>query len=172
MSGRVIMEIRTQISFNAQYLPANIGKQPAQNGVSAQVESGKTTIKAVEKKQNEAGYAPNLKEVAGEMLSESEKLGAFKNKEGLEETKDVKVGPDIRFALRSKNPDFLQRILWGPLTVAEYREVKYRLQEINQQALQNSNNLSGKIISDDELKGKEEKAQGVKSAPMTVDISV
>ncbi|MBW1696740.1 MAG: hypothetical protein JRH18_03825 [Deltaproteobacteria bacterium] len=74
-----------------------------------------------------------LKETSTEMLAEMKLPGEFKDKKGLDEIKDMKIGPDIRYALRSKNLNFLRRIIWGPLTVAEFREVKHRIRELEMQ---------------------------------------
>lgn len=90
--------------------------------------------------------APDLDEAASEMLSEFRILGEFKDKKGLEQTTDLHIGPDIRYALTSKDIDFLKRIKWGPLTLGELREVTYRIREIEGKSIQNHNVLSGKLI--------------------------
>jgi hypothetical protein len=102
-------------------------------------------------------------EKASEMISEPNKMGEFKDKKGVEETTDLQVGPDIRYALKSDNINFLKRISWGPLTVAEYREVKHRINEITSTRKTNNNILQGKIIDLDQRK--EERAKG----PVTIN---
>jgi hypothetical protein len=89
---------------------------------------------------------PDLKEAAAEMLSEQRVLGEFKDKKGLEQATDFHIGPDIRYALTSKNVGFLKRILWGPLTVGEYREVQYRIRELQSKFTSSNNILTGKLI--------------------------
>ncbi len=100
------------------------------------------------------GLTPDIKEKATEMLPKERKMGEFENKNWIGEAKDLQIGPDIRFAVKSKNPDFLKRIVWGPLTVAEYREVRHRLDELEKLSAENPNILKGKII-DGEDKTKE-----------------
>ena len=89
---------------------------------------------------------PDLKEAAAEMLQEQPILGEFKDKKGLEQTTDVHIGPDIRYALTSKNARFLKRILWGPLTVGEYREIQYRIRELQSKFTPNNNILDGQLL--------------------------
>ena len=93
----------------------------------------------------------DLKEIAAEMIQDAPQMGEFKDKKGLEQTTDLQIGPDIRYALTSKNPDFLKRIRWGPLTVGEYREVQYRIRELESKFETSNNVLSGKIIDTDKL---------------------
>jgi len=95
--------------------------------------------------------APDYQEIASKALPEERKMGNFEDKKGLEQTTDLQIGPDIRYALTSKNPDFLKRIRWGPLTVAEYREVQYRIRELESKFETSNNVLSGKIIDTDQL---------------------
>lgn len=68
------------------------------------------------------------------------------DKKGLEQTTDLHIGPDIRYALTSKNIDFLKRIKWGPLTLGELREVTYRIRELQSKSIESHNVLDGKII--------------------------
>jgi len=89
---------------------------------------------------------PNLKEVASEAIPKAPLLGEFKDKKGLDQTTDLHIGPDIRYALTSRNVDFLKRILWGPLTVGEYREVQYRIRELESSYVRSNNILSGKLM--------------------------
>ncbi len=88
----------------------------------------------------------DLKEVASEALPEAPLLGEFKDKKGLEQATDLHIGPDIRYALTSKNVDFLKRIRWGPLTVGEYREVQYRIRELESKFESSGNILKGQLI--------------------------
>jgi len=89
---------------------------------------------------------PDLKEVAADVLQDAAPMGEFKDKKGLEQTTDLQIGPDIRYALTSKNLDFLKRIRWGPLTVGEYREVHYRIRELESKFESSNNILSGQLI--------------------------
>ncbi|MBC8431218.1 MAG: hypothetical protein H8D96_04800 [Desulfobacterales bacterium] len=88
----------------------------------------------------------DLKEVAAGVVQDARAMGEFKDKKGLEETTDLQVGPDIRYALTSTNLDYLKRIRWGPLTVGEYREVQYRIRELESKFASSSNILDGQLI--------------------------
>ena len=145
-----------KIANNLQY---SIIQTPSRSTVGG--ESTKQTELPLVGSKNEAavivdistGTAINksdLKEKAREMLTEPRKMGEFKDKKGLEETTDLQIGPDIRYALKSNNTSFLKRISWGPLTVAEYREVKHRLSEIASQRKTNQNIMEGKLIDLDQ----------------------
>ena len=87
-----------------------------------------------------------LKEAATEMFKDPRILGEWKDKTGLDETLDPTLGGDIRYALKSKNIDFLKRLRWGNLTVGELREVTHRIRELERTMTENRNILSGKII--------------------------
>lgn len=89
---------------------------------------------------------PEVKEKITEMLPKERKLGEFKDQDWIGEAKDFQIGPDIRFAVKSKNLDFLKRIVWGPLTSAEFREVTHRLRELEIKSIESNNILKGKII--------------------------
>lgn len=91
--------------------------------------------------------APDPKEAASEMLPQPRKMGEFENKKGLDETTDLQIGPDIRYALKSKNVDFLKRISWGPLTSAEFREVTHRIKELERRDAQSINILKGELVN-------------------------
>jgi hypothetical protein len=97
-------------------------------------------------------FAPDPKEAATEMLPQARKMGEFKDQDWVEEAKNFQIGPDIRFAVKSDNPEFLQRIIWGPLTTAEFREITHKLRELEIKSAENPNILKGKIISEDQLK--------------------
>ena len=88
----------------------------------------------------------DLKEIAAEMFQDPKPMGEFKNKKGLEQTTDIQIVPDIRYALTSRNLDFLERIRWGPLTVGEYREVQYRIRELESKFESSNNILDGQLI--------------------------
>ena len=107
-----------------------------------------TRNEAPEKKDNTAHFIskPDLKEAAREMLAKDRQMGTFKDKDRFGEATDLQIGPDIRYALTSKNPDFLRRIIWGPLTSAEYREVYHRLNELESKGVNSNNMLKGQII--------------------------
>ncbi len=85
------------------------------------------------------------------MIKEPQKLGEFRNKKGLEQTTDLTMGGDIRYALTSRNIDFLKGLSWGGLTVSEYREVKYRIRELENRMAKSNNMLSGKLVDMDQL---------------------
>ena len=87
-----------------------------------------------------------LKEAATEMIKDTRILGEWKDKKGLDQIIDPTLGGDIRYALTSKNVDFLKRLRWGGLTVGELREVTHRIRELERTKEENCNILSGKII--------------------------
>lgn len=108
-----------------------------------------------EKATNESGVStehlfckPDLKQVASEAITKAPNMGEFKDKKGIEQATDLHIGPDIRYALTSKNVQFLKRILWGPLTVGEYREVQYRIRELQSTYASNQNILDGQLLGD------------------------
>ncbi|MFH1672041.1 MAG: hypothetical protein ABIF87_01225 [Pseudomonadota bacterium] len=94
-------------------------------------------------------YKPDYKEAATEMLAEERVLGEFEDKDWIGVASDLQIGPDIRYALTSTNSNFLKRILWGPLTSAEFREVTHRLREIEREGTKSQNILKGQIIDID-----------------------
>lgn len=89
---------------------------------------------------------PDLKEVADQAVQDAPRMGEFKDKKGLEQATDLHIGPDIRYALTSRNVNFLKRILWGPLTVGEYREVQYRIRELQSSFSSDTNLLKGQLF--------------------------
>lgn len=99
------------------------------------------------KEDNSHINKPDLKEASREMLAEERQMGKFEDKDWIGQAKELQIGPDIRYALTSKNPDFLRRIIWGPLTSAEFREVYHRLHELERKGLDSSNMLKGRIIN-------------------------
>ena len=88
-----------------------------------------------------------LKEAATEMLKDLRVPGEWKDKKGLEETTDNTMGGDIRYALTTKNIDFLKRLRRGPLTVSELREVTYKIRELERTMAKNPDLSNGKIIN-------------------------
>ena len=88
-----------------------------------------------------------LKEAATEMLKDLRVPGEWKDKKGLEETTDNTMGGDIRYALTTKNIDFLKRLRWGGLTVSEFREVTFKIRELERTMSKNPDLLSGKIVN-------------------------
>jgi hypothetical protein len=95
-----------------------------------------------------------LKEESREMIKEHRVLGEWKDKEGLELAQDPTLGGDIRYAVTSRNIDFLKRLQWGNLTIGELREVTHRIAELEQTMTENPNMLSGKNLSGEILDGK------------------
>jgi hypothetical protein len=91
---------------------------------------------------------PDLKDVAAEMIKEPRLLGEFKNKEGFEEITDLQVGPDVQYALRTKNIGLIRRLQRGLVTPAEYRELTYKLRELEMDSAINENTGRG-MSSDD-----------------------
>ncbi len=88
-----------------------------------------------------------LKEDAREMFKEHRVLGEWKDKKGLELALDPTLGGDIRYAVTSRNVDFLKRLQWGNLTIGELREVTHRIEELERSKTENTNMLSGKMLS-------------------------
>jgi hypothetical protein len=114
-------------------------------------------IKNNKEKSHDTGIDPSdnllnkqdLKKLAREMLAKDRKLGSFEDKDQLGEATDLQIGPDIRYALTTKNPEFLKRIIWGPLTSAEFREVFHKLNELERKGISSNNILKGQIIDMD-----------------------
>ncbi len=57
----------------------------------------------------------------------------FKNKEGLEETMDCEMGPDVRYVLSRNDISLVKRYLMGPITPAEFRELRQKLIQLQSQ---------------------------------------
>ena len=83
------------------------------------------------------------------MIKEPRLMGEWDDKKGLEETTDPTMGGDIRYALKSKNIDYLKRLRWGNLTIGELREITHRIRELEQTQTKDFNVLGGKIIDTD-----------------------
>ena len=145
------MKIDSSLSYRNPAVSLTSANQS--NGASngAILNSGKGDVEVNIILSDKIIEAPDFKEIASEALPEERKMGEFEDKKGLEQTTDLQIGPDIRYALTSKNPNFLKRIRWGPLTVGEYREVQYRIRELESKFETGSNVLSGKIFDTDQL---------------------
>ncbi len=92
-------------------------------------QKGKPVVAEIKVSTEHFYTKPDLTEVAAGVVLDAP-MGEFRDKKGLEQTTDLHIGGDIRYALTSKNLDYLKRIRWGPLTVGEYREVHYRIREL------------------------------------------
>lgn len=110
--------------------------------------NNKTTINkaASETFNHDPVLKQRLKDAATEMFDDQRLPGEWKDKKGLEETTDPAIGGDIRYALTTKNIDFLKRLLLGGLTISETREVTYKIRELEQAKIENPDLLSGKIV--------------------------
>lgn len=79
-------------------------------------------------------------------------LGEFENKKGVEQAKDLAIGPDIRYALTSNNPKFIKKLMTGLVTIAEYRELAYRYRELKARNSDDTNILEGELIKKEGLR--------------------
>jgi hypothetical protein len=113
------------------------------SNVNKKIAGNKT---AAENPKQNPELKQKLKEAATEMFKDTRIMGEWKDKEGLDQTTDPTMGGDIRYALTSKNIDFLKRLRLGNLTLGELREVTHRIRELERTMTKNSNILSGKII--------------------------
>ena len=52
----------------------------------------------------------DFKEAATEMFKEIKVPGDFEDRKGIDEIKDMKIGPDIRYAIKATNLDYLRRV--------------------------------------------------------------
>ena len=163
------MEIRSNLSSLMEhgYEGAKHGKEKGNPPGSSSVSGDTQGIKPINTPPKSHGS--DLKDIAEKVLIDTGNLGEFKDKKGLEQTTDVGIGPDIRYALTSKNPDFIKRILWGPLTVDEYRELNYRLRELHNKKSENDNLLSGKTVEKNMIQAEELKLLGEKPVKPTQD---
>ena len=59
----------------------------------------------------------------------------FQDKRGVEETMDREMGPDVRYALSRDDIDLVKRYLMGPVTPAEYRELQFKLRQLQTQTV-------------------------------------
>jgi hypothetical protein len=59
----------------------------------------------------------------------------FKNKEGIDEIMDREMGPDVRYVLSRDDIDLVKRYLAGPITPAEFRELTFKLRQLQAQEL-------------------------------------
>lgn len=156
------MEIRSNLSSLMEhgYQGAKEGEEKGNLPASSSGSSDNQNDKPISTPQKNVGS--NIKDRAEAVLIDVGIMGEFEDKKGLEQTTDAGIGPDIRYALTSKNPDFIKRILWGPLTVDEYREVKYRLRELETKKSESHNLLSGKTIEKNLIQTEELKPTGEK----------
>ena len=156
------MEIRSNLSslMEHSYQGTKEGEEKRNPTVSSSGSGENQNNKELSTSQKNQGS--NIKEKAEAVLIDVGVMGEFEDKKGLEQTTDVGIGPDIRYALTSKNPDFLKRILWGPLTVDEYRELKYRLHELETKKADSHNLLSGKTVKKNLIQTEDLKPTGEK----------
>jgi len=57
----------------------------------------------------------------------------MRDKEGLEELADPAVGPDVKYVLNTNDIELVKRYLRSPITVEEYRELRYKLLQLQLQ---------------------------------------
>jgi hypothetical protein len=149
--GESSMQIDSSLSYISPAVSLTSANQSSGARNGGILNSGKEDVEVNIILSGEIMEAPDFKEISSEALPDERKMGKFEDKKGLEQATDLQIGPDIRYALTSKNPDFLKRIRWGPLTVGEYREVHYRIRELESKFETSNNVLSGKIIDTDQL---------------------
>ena len=92
-----------------------------------------------------------LEEIAREMLLEPPVMGEFEDKKGAEEMLDPKIGLDVKGALTKSDVALVKRMLWGPLTPAESRELKHKLSELEAEFVTTESPRRGLIIDRDHL---------------------
>ena len=93
----------------------------------------------------------DVKEAATEMIQKIKTPGDFKDRKGLVEIKDMKIGPDIRYAIKAADLEYLKRVVWGPLTIAEFREVKHRIAELEREMAQTDHEKMAKVHEKEKL---------------------
>jgi hypothetical protein len=93
----------------------------------------------------------DVKEAATEMFKDIKVPGNFEDKKGLDEIKDMKIGPDIRYAIKAADLEYLRRVIWGPLTIAEFREVKHRISELEREMAKASQEVVLKVHNEKKL---------------------
>ena len=146
------MEVGNIISLNATVVFMVSDGKGIEEGRKADLIPNESNGKKPPAREIFPGKSAESKEkskAAKEMLPQPRNMGEFKDKKGLEEATDLQIGPDIRYALKTTNEDYLKRAAWGPLTVAELREIKHRLKELEAQKATSNNLLKGKIIEED-----------------------
>ena len=111
------MEIRSNLSSLMEhgYEGAKQGKEKRSPPESSSGSGDNQTNNPISTPQKSNGSGS--KDIAEKVLIDVGNMGEFGDKKGLEQITDVGIGPDIRYALTSKNSDFIKRILWEPLTV-------------------------------------------------------
>ena len=81
----------------------------------------------------------------------------LRDKKGVEETMDCEIGPDVRYVLSRNDINLAKRYLMGPITPAEYRELTFKLRELQMQEVGHMKknkawNCSEKISDKEKLK--------------------
>ena len=57
----------------------------------------------------------------------------MRNKEGMEELADPAIGPDVMYVLNTNNIELVKRYLRSPITIEEYRELRFKLLQLQLQ---------------------------------------
>ena len=139
--------------INPVILDPDQSNRPGKPSHSLTGHSGKEVVMAKTVSSEKSVGAPDLKKTAREMITEPQVLGDFEDKKGTEQITDIQIGPDIQYALTSRNPDFVKVRAQGLVTIAEHRELTHRLRELEMRgsAADNTNIASGNIIDIVEL---------------------
>lgn len=58
---------------------------------------------------------------------------SLRDKRGMEELADPEIGPDVKYVLGTRNIELVQNYLRRPITIAEYRELRFKLLELRLQ---------------------------------------
>ncbi len=56
-------------------------------------------------------------------------------KAGIELIMDNEIGPDVRYVMASNNIDLVKQFMMGPITPAEFRELRHKLLELRGQQI-------------------------------------
>jgi len=75
--------------------------------------------------------APDYKDLG--MWGVKRLMDGVKNKEGMEELIDNEIGPDVRYVLSQNDIALVKRYMRSPITTAEYRELRFKLLELQGQ---------------------------------------
>jgi len=78
--------------------------------------------------------APDYRKLAVEGIERLK--NSYRNKTGIEEIVDCEMGPDVRHVLSQNDIEMVKKFLMGPITPAEYRELRYKLIELQNQNVQ------------------------------------
>lgn len=57
----------------------------------------------------------------------------IRDKEGMEELADPAIGPDVKYVLNTNNIELVKRYLRSPITIEEYRELRFKLLQLQLQ---------------------------------------